>query len=276
MARVAIADGLQRAAGMLDDPTTGECGEMVTRDLEKWLLVPHNKGQLALTIAAFTGLGMAYCVVSKLPTPEMPNLTVAAVWGLVTMLPWLLAAEVLKIRRLRTLVVPYRFVIRLSAVAYVSTVLLQLTLETILLPDQPALWSILVSRTPAAVVFTGLFVLMLNWPVLNKEEAGQPAADDIQKMLLADVIKAAGNYTEIQFGGRSSLVRMPLSRADHLLQDSHTRIHRSTIVRTCAVTRLEPSTGGWVAILSDGSVHRIGETFLPIVRGKIARAGART
>jgi len=70
--------------------------------------------------------------------------------------------------------------------------------------------------------------------------------------------RAAGNYVEVEVGGRTHLARMTLKRLEELLLAAgsrHLRVHRSYLVRLDAVRRVTPTGDGDVRLtLADGTV----------------------
>ncbi|MGB4811075.1 MAG: LytTR family DNA-binding domain-containing protein [Methylophilaceae bacterium] len=103
-------------------------------------------------------------------------------------------------------------------------------------------------------------------------------------------IKVRGEYVRIisdnviRFQAERDYVRIHVIGADYLYQENLSsversldptnfmRIHRSTIVRRSAITRVKQAPfSALIAILSDGSEARVGRTYAPAVRANLMR-----
>jgi two-component system, LytTR family, response regulator len=90
-----------------------------------------------------------------------------------------------------------------------------------------------------------------------------------------DWIEAADNYVVLHAGGRTHVLRGPLSRLEACLNpDEFVRIHRSTIVRLDRVERLDSaSRGDYDVTLRDGTRLKLSRTCRPrlerAVRAKV-------
>jgi two-component system LytT family response regulator len=78
-----------------------------------------------------------------------------------------------------------------------------------------------------------------------------------------DWIEGLGDYAGLHVGGRTHLVREPLSLLEGRLDPTQfVRIHRSTIVQVERVARVEPSANrDAVLTLRDGKTLRVSRTY---------------
>ena len=94
--------------------------------------------------------------------------------------------------------------------------------------------------------------------VPHRSEMIRVAADQI------DRIDADRDYMRLAIGGRTLLLHETISELERRLDPARfVRLHRSTMVRRDLIAKLRhEGLGVWVAELSDGSVVRIGRTYL--------------
>lgn len=96
----------------------------------------------------------------------------------------------------------------------------------------------------------------------------------IEAVDLADVawIGSAGNYVELQVGGRSILHRIPLSRLEPRLDPAQfLRTHRTALVRRSEARQLVVvSDGVYELRLRDGSAVPVSPRYLGAVRAQLA------
>lgn len=244
---------------------------MRTHDVARWLASPLDLKQRGLVLGSLTLLGLLYCALAELAGSKQADLGVAAAWGLLTTLPWLVAFEVLKIEYLRKRAVSSYLLVSVILTAFFTTILAQLLLELAVLPEPRSIASVAISRMPAAVVFWVLALLILNRSSIATPDRPAPMAADLERLHCADVISGAGNYAEARIEGRSCLIRMPLHRVEAILSKTHVRIHRSLIVKVGAIASIRPGKDGLEVELGDGTRHRIGDKFLPSVNQRAAR-----
>jgi two-component system LytT family response regulator len=85
-----------------------------------------------------------------------------------------------------------------------------------------------------------------------------------------DWIESADNYVILRCGNRQHILRETMTRLiERLDPDRFTRIHRSTIVNTDRIDRLEPvARGDWTVVLHDGTRLTMSRTYR---RGVLAR-----
>jgi two-component system LytT family response regulator len=75
-----------------------------------------------------------------------------------------------------------------------------------------------------------------------------------------DWIKAAGNYVEVHFNGRTKLLRMTLHQARRALPSGEfVQIHRSVLVNTSRIAHVDARQR--TVRLADGATLTVGETF---------------
>jgi len=108
---------------------------------------------------------------------------------------------------------------------------------------------------------------------VNVRSVGRVEAVD-----LADVawIGSAGNYVELQVGGRSVLHRIPLSRLEPRLDPAQfLRTHRTAIVRRDQLRELAVvADGSWQARLRCGAVAPVSQRYVDAVREQLAEGAA--
>jgi two-component system, LytTR family, response regulator AlgR len=102
------------------------------------------------------------------------------------------------------------------------------------------------------------------------EEFWVPHRGDIIRIAAADIerIEAERDYMRLHMGERSYLIHQTIVALERRLDPVRfIRIHRSTIVRRDCVARLRrDASGGWAAMLADGTLVAIGRTYLDAVR----------
>lgn len=88
-----------------------------------------------------------------------------------------------------------------------------------------------------------------------------------------DRIDAERDYMRLHVGGRSFLLHHTIaSLARKLDPETFVRVHRSTIVRRDAITKLRhDGLGSWSVVLPDGTELRVGRTFLSAVKSMLTR-----
>lgn len=100
----------------------------------------------------------------------------------------------------------------------------------------------------------------------------------IEAVDLAEVawIGSAGNYVELQVGGRSILHRMPLSKLEPRLDPAEfLRTHRTAIVRRSQVRELVVlSDGAWELRLRSGATVPVSTRYVGAVRAQLAEGAA--
>jgi len=76
-----------------------------------------------------------------------------------------------------------------------------------------------------------------------------------------DWVRAAGNYIEIHFGGRTTMLRMTLRRAASLLEaEEFVQVHRSVLVNRQRIRELNHQDRRFVE-LQDGTLVRVGQFY---------------
>lgn len=103
-------------------------------------------------------------------------------------------------------------------------------------------------------------------------------ASDLQGMVRigveqVDRIVAERDYMRLHSGGRSWLVNDSLARLERDL-DPHVfvRLHRSAIVRRTFVAALRHDEHGWLAVLADGGLQRVGRSYAANARHMLGRS----
>ncbi|WP_237155314.1 LytR/AlgR family response regulator transcription factor [Oryzibacter oryziterrae] len=115
----------------------------------------------------------------------------------------------------------------------------------------------------------------------HKQRAGARAGADFWVRSRGEHLRIAAE-TVLRIQGERDYVRLHTEGADYLYQESlHSlesrldaddflRIHRSTIVRKSAVTRIRQGAfGALMVVLSDGSELRVGRTYAATVRARL-------
>ena len=103
-------------------------------------------------------------------------------------------------------------------------------------------------------------------------------ASDLQGMVRVSVeqvdrIVAERDYMRLHSGKRSWLINDSLARLERDLDPSvFVRLHRSAIVRRSFVAALRHDEHGWLAVLMDGEVQRVGRSYAANVRRMLGRA----
>jgi len=76
-----------------------------------------------------------------------------------------------------------------------------------------------------------------------------------------DWVKAAGNYVEVHFGGKTSILRMTLGQAlGSLGADRFVQIHRSVLVNRDRILRFDRRHSSQIQ-LHDGTLLKVGDAF---------------
>jgi two-component system response regulator AlgR len=86
-----------------------------------------------------------------------------------------------------------------------------------------------------------------------------------------DWIEAERDYMRLHMGEKSFLIHETISAlAERLDPAQFLRVHRGSIIRRAAIARLaHDGQGNWVAELGDGTVVRIGRTYLAAAKAAI-------
>jgi len=128
---------------------------------------------------------------------------------------------------------PYLYEFRKDAASYVQFVVLAVVCQWLLAR---------VSATPAVTEEQGRFLAVSDGAVTHQV----PIADIIQ-------VNAAGNYVEIDAGGRTLLHRATLAATEQELGGRFVRIHRGRLVNRDAIRRVENNqSGDFELLLVDG------------------------
>lgn len=102
------------------------------------------------------------------------------------------------------------------------------------------------------------------------EEFWVPHRGDIIRIAAASIerVEAERDYMRLHVGERSYLVHQTIVALERRLDPARfIRIHRSTIMRRDVIARLRrDASGGWAAVLADGTLAAIGRTYLDGVR----------
>jgi len=205
---------------------------------------PLSATRIAQITLALLCVTTAYCLAyAALAGRSEPPLE-AVVWGLVNVIPWLLAFEIGK---------------RIGAPVAVSvgTLLASLGLQLWLFAGADLPFEV-IRRLPAAV---GVATLLL---LLRRGSGAHPVrlVDDAVNLPLPPGeiawIGAAGNYVELHGSGRPVLHRASLAAVEkHLSQRGFVRIHRSILVNRARVARVDAGA----VILDDGSALKVGARY---------------
>jgi hypothetical protein len=147
-----------------------------------------------------------------------------------------------------------------------ATLAASIGLDGLLIPpaDVAELASRLQSRAPL-LAFTPLAArLRLEWtsrPARRTAQADRRFAD-------ARLVRAAGNYVEVEGPHGRRLIRMTIAEAEQRMDPAdRLRIHRSTLVTLGLIERLERDRNGIVAVrLLDGRRLRVGRSYRAAVR----------
>lgn len=88
-----------------------------------------------------------------------------------------------------------------------------------------------------------------------------------------DWIESADNYVILHCANRQYILRETMTRlVERLDRDRFARIHRSTIVRTDCIDRLEPlARGDWMVLLRDGTRLAMSRTYRHDVLARLTR-----
>src|SRR5207248_11358128 len=120
----------------------------------------------------------------------------------------------------------------------------------------------LLRRAPPAAV---VCVLLIIVPMLRlRVEASVPSPAGELPLLprQIDWIRAGGNYLEIKAGERLILHRMPMACAERLLRrHNFVRVHRSALVNTERVKKLERGKIADEILLDDGTRLKVGGAY---------------
>ncbi len=83
---------------------------------------------------------------------------------------------------------------------------------------------------------------------------------------------AERDYVRIAIGGRTHLLRATMdSFAARLPEGAFVRVHRSTLVRCDQIVAMRHEGAGvWSAVLQDGSLARVGRSYLTSVQAMVA------
>ena len=86
--------------------------------------------------------------------------------------------------------------------------------------------------------------------------------------------QADRDYVHIHAGAETYLHHESLASLERRLdEEEFVRIHRSTIVRRDQIVRMKSSPlSSMIAVMKDGSEVRVGRTYLPAVRSRLARS----
>lgn len=107
------------------------------------------------------------------------------------------------------------------------------------------------------------------------EELWVPHRDELLRIATADIdrIDAERDYVRLHVGGTSYLLLHTVSGLEARLDpDRFIRLHRSAILRRDRIRGLRhDGLGAWSAELEDGTVMRIGRTYLPRAKAMAGR-----
>lgn len=102
-----------------------------------------------------------------------------------------------------------------------------------------------------------------------------PNRNEMVRVAVADIdrIDAERDYVRLHCAGRSFLLHHTMTGLDARLDpDMFIRLHRSVIVRRDVIRSLgHDRAGAWHAELADGSIVRIGRTYLPAAKDILRR-----
>jgi len=77
-----------------------------------------------------------------------------------------------------------------------------------------------------------------------------------------DWVQAAGNYVEVHFAGRTTMLRMTLGQALLALgRDNFVQIHRSVLVNRGQIQTIDRRLRTWRVVLQDGKQFGVGDSY---------------
>jgi hypothetical protein len=146
-----------------------------------------------------------------------------------------------------------------AAVAFATLWRLQLHLMTSGLSAR----RIAVDRIPFMAVAVAGIAFYQTLGRVGRPEAGEAADNGPEQLPPAgaiDWVRAAGNYVEVHFNGRSRLLRMTLHHARQTLPSrDFVQIHRSVVVNKNRISNVDGRLR--TVRLADGSTLNVGETY---------------
>jgi LytTr DNA-binding domain len=220
--------------------------------------------EFLLVAAAALTIGTIYCqIYCLLALQEMHGETMS-IWGSVfragsDVLPALLLFEIGKhLPRSST----WKFVAGLAVLfggLLVLAVAIRLQADAML--SGVTLRRVAVDRLPflLGAVVALLIVLRRSVLALNPIAANEDAELLVPPVQVIDWVRAAGNYVEIHFHGRTKLLRATLRETAAVLPtDQFVQIHRSVIVNRARIEKVE---GNQRVRMNDGATFTIGDAY---------------
>ena len=211
----------------------------------------------------------AYCRIAFYPmhAGAMP-LWLSAWWAATSLLPWLLAFELVKrvVPRIRSHLLRFGAygVIALTTAAF-TVVAYWLTDIEMMKMSATRMPMLVASQMQPVILFVLMVALWSATPHSFSASDARADAELLPPITSIDWIRAAGNYVEIKCGERLVMHRMTMRSAEAATRGGHfVRIHRSVIVRK-ALIRGFTGSGRTRLLLADGETLPVGDTYRPAV-----------
>ena len=213
--------------------------------------------------------GGIYCIVYSCLSGRPDPLGIAIQWAFVSLLPWLAAFELAK----RVNYDPtgswkanwWRVAAILALTAAISVLMQEWLWADGQYSGREVAIALLRRVPPAALV--GLLLIIVPMLQLRVEASAPSSAAELPLLpQQIDWIKAGGNYLEIKAGQRLILHRMTMASAERLLsRHNFVRVHRSALVNTERVRKLERGKIADEILLDDGTRLKVGGAYRAFV-----------
>ena len=233
-----------------------------------FLYRPYPVRTLLLLNIALIAATAVHCLVYNFAEGSEDTLVESVGWAIANLTPWVIAFEVGK-----------RFPDDPERILLTAALRLLVLIAVTLLSSMALEWSFggtgsdelafqIIRRLPAAALLAGLFLVR---PAIERRDIRREANEVAGPVLVGNLpllsaqvswIRAAGNYVECRFDRSSTLCRMTMKEAEHILAPrGFIRIHRSALVNSKVVTQYRPGKLYDEVQLTDGTWLRVGGAY---------------
>lgn len=241
---------------------------MRTRVASGWNLIadPLPPGRaLAITAAALIA-GAAYCMGYAILSGGTNAWARAIGWSIGAVLPWLVLLEIVKRHESRVGRLSLLQIIAAVTATGIISLVVEYAIDTIVWNSTPAPLGLQLLRRAPPI---GLVLLLLMLAGRSSDGAMQERDDAPGVIDPAGlrIVRAADNYVELHYAGRTTLRRETLRAVEAGLRPyGFVRVHRSVLVHPRHVVRVEAGGRTPVLVLDDGTRLPTGERYRETIR----------